>query len=129
MPPTRQDPTRRGWTHASELARVIIDTSPFAAMAFDVDGRIIFWSSGAERMFGWKAEELLGLPFPTESIPEEEMSTSRERIQRTIEGAVISGERVRRLARDGRELILEIHGTALREESARYDYSAVARGV
>ena len=86
-------------------------------MAFDEQGRIIFWSPAAERTFGWQADEVMGKPFPSEAIPEEDTHSSRERIQRTLAGATIAGDRVRRLARDGRELILEIHGRALRDRN------------
>ena len=105
------------WAHSTDLLRAILDTSPFAAMAFDGDGKVIFWSPAAERTFGWLAEEVVGKPFPSAAIPHEDVHSSRERIQRTMAGATIAGERVRRLARDGRELILEIHGRALRDRA------------
>jgi PAS domain S-box-containing protein len=116
MPDSSSGPEPVG---AGHLARVILDTSPFASMAFDADGRLTFWSPGAERLFGWRAEEVVGHPFPPEAIPDDEVGSSMERIRRAIDGAIISGERVRRIARDGRELILEIHGTALRDTSGR----------
>ena len=102
---------------ASALARAIIDTSPFAVMAFDLEGRIILWSSGAERLLGWRAAEVLGHPFPPEAVPVNELEDARVRNRRTIDGAVIQGERVRRYARDGRQLNLEIHATVLRDPS------------
>jgi PAS domain S-box-containing protein len=111
MPESRHDPS----LHAAEAARAIIETSPFAAMAFDTDCRITLWSPGAERLFGWTASEVLGRPFPPEAIPEDERAASSERIRRALDGGTISGERVRRRTRDGRELILEIHGQALRD--------------
>lgn len=118
-------PTRRTATllsphardRASALAQAIIDTSPFAVMAFDLQGRIILWSSGAERLLGWRAREVLGHPFPSEAIPVDELEAARERVRRTIDGAVIQGERVRLYARDGRQLILEVHGTVIRDRA------------
>ena len=122
MPPSHSDdstsvraPLPHDWAQSTDLLRAIIDTSPFAAMAFDQDGLIIFWSPAAERTLGWRADEVLGQPFPGAAIPPDDVHSSRERIKRTMAGATISGERVRRLARDGRELILEIHGRALRD--------------
>jgi PAS domain S-box-containing protein len=82
-------------------------------MAFDTERRVIYWSPAAERMLGWTAEEMIGRPFPTEAIPDEDAESSRQRIDRILAGAPVNGERVRRLARDGRELILEIHGRAM----------------
>jgi PAS domain S-box-containing protein len=105
--------------HAAEAARAIVETSPFAAMAFDTDCRLTLWSPGAERIFGWTADEVLGRPFPEVAIPDDEQDESGERIQRVLRGAVISGERVRRRARDGRELLLEIHGQRLLDATGR----------
>ena len=98
----------------AELLRAIVDASPFATMAFDRDRRVIFWSAAAERIFGWRADEMLGQPFPMEAIPPEDRVSSAERISRTLKGTIISGDRVRRLTRDGHEVILEIYGGVLR---------------
>jgi len=103
----------------SKLLRTIVDTSPVAMMAFDRDRRLIFWSAGAERVFGWRADEVLGRPFPAEAMVESEREASMERIERTLAGAVIAGERVHRFAKDGRLLALEIHAAALRDRDGQ----------
>jgi PAS domain S-box-containing protein len=102
---------------AKELLRAIVDTSPFATMAFDAEGRLVLWSAAAARSFGWEADEVLGQPFPPEAIPPEERASSSRRIARTLAGTPVEGERVRRLTRDGRELILEIYGAAVRDRN------------
>ncbi|MDB5893114.1 MAG: hybrid sensor histidine kinase/response regulator [Rhodoferax sp.] len=41
--------------------RQILDSAiDYAIMAFDLDGRITRWNRGAERVFGWREEEMLG---------------------------------------------------------------------
>ena len=37
-----------------------LDNSPLAIVTFDREFRIVEWSAGASRMFGWHAEEMLG---------------------------------------------------------------------
>lgn len=37
-----------------------MDNSPLAVVEWDRDFRVAAWSSGAERIFGWRAEEVLG---------------------------------------------------------------------
>ncbi len=64
--------------------RSIIDASPIAIIAVDLDGnRIQGWNRAAETMFGWRAEEILGLPLPV--VPENlalEMKANRDSILR-----------------------------------------------
>ena len=97
----------------SELVRAIVDSSPFATMAFDTERRLLFWNPSAERVFGWRADEVIGRPFPREAVPDEDLESSDARVVRTLGGMPVTGERIRRLTRDGRELMVEIHGGPL----------------
>jgi len=47
---------------ANALARLQAhhDNSPLGVVEFDPDFRVISWSKGAERMFGWSADEVVG---------------------------------------------------------------------
>jgi PAS domain S-box-containing protein len=89
---------------STELLRAIVDSSPFATMAFDADQNLVVWSDGAERLFGWRADEVIGQPAPIEMIPIEERGESQARIRRTLGGATIAAERVRRLLKAVRSL-------------------------
>ena len=40
----------------------ILDSSPLAAFAVDVAGAVVYWNAAAERVLGWKREEVLGQP-------------------------------------------------------------------
>ncbi len=39
-----------------------IDNTPLAVLEWDRDFRLVRWSPQAERLFGWRAEEVLGMP-------------------------------------------------------------------
>ncbi len=56
-----------GWKRAEEQLRELsqrltyhVDNSPLAVIEWGPDMRLTRWSGEAERMFGWKAEEVLG---------------------------------------------------------------------
>ena len=43
----------------------IIDASPVAIVELDSAGRVQLWNPAAERIYGWRPEEVLGKPHPT----------------------------------------------------------------
>jgi PAS domain S-box-containing protein len=49
--------------------RAVTDAAVDAIVSADSFGRLLSWNSGAERMFGWRAEEVIGRPL-TVIIPE-----------------------------------------------------------
>ena len=48
-----------------ELLRALLDSCPLAVLSLDAEGRVRLWNAGAEKLFGWKAEEIIGAPLPT----------------------------------------------------------------
>ena len=44
-----------------------IDNTPLAVLEWDRDFRLVRWSPQAERLFGWRADEVLGMPIDGES--------------------------------------------------------------
>ena len=46
----------------------LLDSAPLAAFAVDVAGGVIYWNPAAERLLGWKRDEVLGQPPPVESV-------------------------------------------------------------
>ena len=85
----------------SEILSAIMRSSPVATQAFDLDRNVTIWNAASERIFGWTADEVVGGPLPMAMTPPEERMPSLSRIERTINGGVTSGERVRRMAKDG----------------------------
>jgi PAS domain S-box-containing protein len=49
---------------AVPIAERVLEAMADAVVAGDNHGRITLWNSGAERMFGWRAAEVLGAEFP-----------------------------------------------------------------
>jgi PAS domain S-box-containing protein len=67
------DVTER-WTAENERLKLasIVESSDDAIMAATVDGRLSSWNTGAERVFGYTAEEIIGEPIATLAAPGKE---------------------------------------------------------
>ena len=71
----------------------------------DLDGKIIFWNSGAENIYGYKAEEMVGndiLSLYPESGYAQEMLNIVDRMIKT--GMTAVQQNTRQVSKDGREL-------------------------
>ena len=55
------EPAKTGAVDALEM---LIEASPLAVLGCDLHGSVTFWNQAAERMFGWKEEEVIGRPVP-----------------------------------------------------------------
>ena len=64
-------PSYRGAPDPEEQLRQLVDTALDAVVTCDTKSRILVWNSGAERLFGWKAEEAIGMHLAETIIPEE----------------------------------------------------------
>ncbi|HYD32749.1 MAG TPA: PAS domain S-box protein [Azospirillaceae bacterium] len=59
--------------HSEERFRLLIENvRDYAITWLDIDGRIVSWSTGGERIYGWSAEEIIGQPmsklYPSEAM-------------------------------------------------------------
>lgn len=84
---------------ANERMQVVLDASPVAILSVDRAGRVIAWSRGAERMFGWNEKEVIGRINPT--VPDAEMDEFHEKIRRVLAGGTFKGQLRRRKTKSG----------------------------
>jgi PAS domain S-box-containing protein len=49
---------------ANQMLEALIEASPAAIIAMDLDSNLILYNSAAERMFGWKKGEVIGKRYP-----------------------------------------------------------------
>lgn len=113
----RQEIARQRDRHAAALARLKAhrDNSPLAIVEFDAEQRIIAWSAGAERMFGWRASEVSGLrPSELEWLDAEHAALFDAMICGMIDGAQVRDMRSLRMRTAvGVTLDCEVYGSAL----------------
>ena len=104
--------------HAQEVQRrlaAIVEASDDAIISKDLNGLVTSWNRGAERLFGYQAEEIIGRPittlFPPDRLHEEVLILERMKRGESIERL----ESVR-LAKDGRRLDISLTLSPMRDE-------------
>jgi diguanylate cyclase (GGDEF)-like protein/PAS domain S-box-containing protein len=91
---------------AKDTLAAVIDASPVAIVCSDATRRLILWSRGAEQMFGYRAEEVIGQP--TKLVPPEMTMESQALFNRAIRGETIRNAQSRRLRKDGSKVEVRI---------------------
>lgn len=80
---------------------LIAQQSSDAIMIQDLDGTVRFWNPAAERLFGYRAEEMLGRP-ATVLAPAHKASEIARNLATVAVRGVLENQETQRLARDGR---------------------------
>jgi PAS domain S-box-containing protein len=91
----------------------LLDQSHEAIVVRDLDNRIRYWSRGAERLYGWMAEETVGR-LVGELTYREDLSQLAEATEIVIEKGKWNGE-MRHITKDGRKVTVEGHWTLVRD--------------
>jgi two-component system, cell cycle sensor histidine kinase and response regulator CckA len=90
----------------TQTLQTLIDASPLAIMTLDSSGRVRSWNHAAEGMFGWPANEAIGMVVPV--VPPEGMNLFHESIQRVFSGEALTGLQVERCRRDGKRIDVRV---------------------
>jgi len=95
----------RGVGNEAELLQLLVDNmSDYAIIMLDPQGNVISWSAAAERLKGWKAEEIIGQSFSRFYPPEDVAAGKTE-------------NELRVAAKEGR---LEDEGWRMRKDGSRF---------
>lgn len=92
----------------------LLDKSQDAILVRDMDDRIIYWNKSAERMYGWRADEVVGqrtTDFLFQSVPPDYVEA-----QKILLGRGEWRGEFNQVTKDGRALIVETRWTLVRDE-------------
>ncbi|MBW4495143.1 MAG: PAS domain S-box protein [Oscillatoria princeps RMCB-10] len=84
---------------ANQTLQTLIQASPLAIATLSTEGSVTLWNPAAERLFGWREQEVLGKPLPI--IPAGGEPQFRAIIQAEMEGKELTGLELRRQRKDG----------------------------
>jgi PAS domain S-box-containing protein len=119
----------RAAEEASRRLASIVESSDDAIVSKSLDGTILSWNSGAERIYGYTAEEVVGLPIDLLVPPEAAGDEAR------ILELIRRGERIRhyetvRLRRDGRRIHVSMTVSLIRDAEGNVtSASSISRNI
>lgn len=111
---TEQRARDRALQSTNRFLSAVIETSPVAIYATDLDGMINLWNPAAERTFGFTRAEALGRRAPF--VPPEKKNEARALRERVIAGEVLTNLVLDRRRADGTPIVINGSAAPLRDE-------------
>ncbi|CAN5284855.1 CHASE3 domain-containing protein [soil metagenome] len=97
----------------------IVECSVDAIIGKNLDGVITSWNSGAERIMGYSAEEVVGQPI-TLLIPSNRLDEERELFERVVRGERIEQLETVRKRKDGTTIEVSLSLSPIRDASGKF---------
>ena len=101
----------------SQVLAALVSSSPVPTQVIGGDRKLLVWNPASERVLGWTAAEAVGAEAPAGMTPEDERPEWAKLFDRVLSGDVVRGERRRVLSKDGRDVWVDIYGTALHDSN------------
>ncbi len=112
----------------SELAAVVAHSND-AIVACTLEGRIVSWNVGAERIYGYASEEMIGKPLDL-LIPPDRLDEFPQALTAVGRGDSLANYETIRLRKDGKRISVSLTESPIRGESGRISgLSSIARDI
>ena len=113
---------------ASQRLASIVESSDDAIVGKDLNGIITSWNPGAERMFGYTAQEAIGQPI-TVIIPADRHDEEKSVLDRIRRGEKVEHFETVRCRKDGTCLPIELSVSPIRRHGVVVGASKIARDI
>lgn len=109
---------KKGRSVHERVLHSIIQNYSDAVIALDDDYKVFFWNHGAERIFGYTAEEMLGRTVDP-IIPQElkEKGELQWLFEETLRRGYIENYETERVTKDGRRIIINLSRSLIKDEN------------
>lgn len=114
---------------AADVLAAIVESSDDAIIAKDLQGTILAWNRGAERMYGYAAAEIIGKPVSV-LIPPDQPNELVELMARLARGDHVEHYETVRVTRDGRRLDVSLSISPVKDAAGNVvGASTIARDI
>ena len=109
------DPELEELHKTQERLQAVIDSAPVGILEVDLEQRVIRWNPAAERIFGWSAEEILGMPVPI--VPSQKQAEFEDVLATVRSGRRYPNTETFRQRKDGTLVDVEIAAAPVRDST------------
>ncbi len=125
----RTDADRRGAEESAQRLVSIVSSSNDAIFGEDLEGTVASWNAGAEAIYGYSAEEIIGRSIAI-AVPPEGLDEFRLVMQRVARGEQVRHYETLRLRKDGEIFHVSLSISPVRDEGGTVvGVSTVARDI
>ncbi|MGO4884674.1 MAG: PAS domain S-box protein [Bryobacteraceae bacterium] len=115
----RRDVTaRHAANHASAFLASIVESSEDAILSSTPEGIVLSWNRGAERLYGYRAEEIVGKPVSL-LAPAHQRARLKEISETLRRGESVAQVEGVALTKDGRRVHISISASPIRDENGQ----------
>jgi diguanylate cyclase (GGDEF)-like protein/PAS domain S-box-containing protein len=93
--------------HNERVLAALLDASEHALLTISVDGTIENWSSGAEQLYGYREEEIVGRPVAM-LVPLYEIPAMERLLKSAAQGEILRSGTAERLRKDGSLVVVNL---------------------
>src|SRR6267143_2972704 len=97
------------------LLATILSSTEDGLLSFSLEGTIQSWRCGAERLYGYSAQEIAGQPIKT-LLPIYELPACEDLLRSAKEGTLDCNENAERVRKDGARIRVVLKRAAVRDE-------------
>jgi PAS domain S-box-containing protein len=101
----------------TERLETLVQASPLAIVAHDLDGVVDVWNPAAESLFGWTAEEVRGEALPI--VPDDREAELQERHRAVQSGERLTGYETELQCKDGTRVPVSVSAAPLSDMNGR----------
>jgi len=101
--------TEEALRESEEKYRTVLDGNPDPVIAYDIEGKVMYFNSAFVRVFGWTLDDRLGRKMDF-FVPEEAWPETRMMIDKVLAGERFSNVETRRYTKEGEIIPVSISG-------------------
>ena len=114
---TKRRKSEEAFRKTAATLKYLVEASPLAIITLTLDGVVTSWNPAAERIFGWKENEVTGSIYPL--VPEDKKGEFESHLNKIRNGESITGIRVKRRRKDGSLIDLNLAVSPVRDENSK----------